>query len=238
MTESDDITRLREEYKNRDIRYSSLNNYSLIKPSNLFIYQQRQRIFLKDLNENIIKPFHERSILELGCGNGFILHELEFYGFSPNKIFGVDLMFPRLKQAHQNMTNSSLVNSNGQLLPFKDSHFDMSLQFTAFSSILNFKVKQDMAREILRTINNDGTIFWYDFWVNPINKRTKGIKPKEIFELFPNCQISMKKITLAPPIARIIVPISWAFALFLESIKIFNSHYLAVIKPNDSDFRK
>jgi hypothetical protein len=43
------------------------------------------------------------------------------------------------------------------------------------------------------------------------------------------------EITSAPPIARRVVPISWMLALFLESLKIFNSHYLVAIRPLTDD---
>ena len=72
---------------------------------------------------------------------------------------------------------------------------------------------------------------WYDFWLNPTNPQTRGIRPAEIRRLFPNCRYEFHKITLAPPIARRVVPISWMLALFLESLKIFNSHYLVAIRP-------
>jgi len=49
--------------------------------------------------------------------------------------------------------------------------------------------------------------------------------------LFPNCRYEFHRITLAPPIARRVVPVSWMLALFLESLKIFNSHYLVAIRP-------
>jgi len=71
----------------------------------------------------------------------------------------------------------------------------------------------------------------YDFWLDPTNPQTRGIRPGEIRRLFPNCQYIFRKITLAPPLARRIVPLSWGLALFLESLGIFNSHYLATIRP-------
>jgi len=84
---------------------------------------------------------------------------------------------------------------------------------------------------MLRVLKPNGIILWYDFWLNPTNPQTRGIRPKEIRELFPNCNFEFHKITLAPPIARRIVPLSWGLALFLEGLKIFNSHYLVVIRP-------
>jgi len=72
--------------------------------------------------------------------------------------------------------------------------------------------------------------FYYDFWLNPTNPQTRGIRPAEIRHLFPGCQIEFHRITLAPPIARRLVPISWQLSALLEKLLVFNSHYLSVIR--------
>jgi hypothetical protein len=70
----------------------------------------------------------------------------------------------------------------------------------------------------------------YDFWLNLTNLQTRGIRPAEIFRLFPDRKIVYNKITLAPPIARRIIPVSWGLGLILESVKALNTHYLAIIQ--------
>jgi len=71
----------------------------------------------------------------------------------------------------------------------------------------------------------------YDFRLNPTNPQTRGILPGEIKRLFPNCSYQFNRITLAPPLARRIVPLSWILAYGLERLTIFNSHYLVAIRP-------
>jgi len=39
-----------------------------------------------------------------------------------------------------------------------------------------------------------------------------------------------QRITLAPPLARAVAPVSWALALLLEGLRLFNSHYLVGIR--------
>ena len=48
--------------------------------------------------------------------------------------------------------------------------------------------------------------------------------------LFPGCAFDFRRITLAPPLARRLVPFSWLLAYLLEKLKIFNSHYLVAIQ--------
>jgi hypothetical protein len=83
-----------------------------------------------------------------------------------------------------------------------------------------------------------GGMLRYDFWLNPTNPQTRGLTPSEIKSLFPNCTYQFHKITLAPPIARKLVPLSWGLGLFLEGLKLFNSHYLAAIRPKTGNQRR
>jgi len=72
---------------------------------------------------------------------------------------------------------------------------------------------------------------WYDFHMNnPRNPDARGIGRKEVRMLFRNCPISLGRITLAPPVSRLLVPRSLIMALLLEKLKLFNAHYIGVIR--------
>mgnify|MGYP001573073240 CR=1 len=71
---------------------------------------------------------------------------------------------------------------------------------------------------------------------NPENSDGRGVKKKEIYKLFPNCYISLKRITLAPPITRFIAPYSYLACYLLEKLKIFNTHYIGIIKKGETVF--
>ena len=229
MIESNDIQRLKNEYEDRKQRLDGMELYSIFNPAQLFMLHSRERKLLACLRENGFSSLNGRRILEIGCGGGGALKEYLRYGVAAEELHGIDLLLDRLKAARKVLPDLPLVNSNGAFLPYTEQSFDLVLQYTAFSSILDQQVKRNMAGEMLRVLKPDGVIIWYDFWLNPTNKQTKGIKPAEIKSLFPDCQFTFHKITLAPPISRRIVPISWGVAHFLESLKIFNSHYLAII---------
>lgn len=109
--------------------------------------------------------------------------------------------------------------------------FDLVLQYTAVSSILDPGLRQSICADMLRVLKPTGLIFSYDFWLNPTNKQTRGLRPAEIRQLFPNCQVEFQRITLAPPIARRLVPLSWLVAAILEKLSVLNTHYLAAIRP-------
>jgi SAM-dependent methyltransferase len=231
MSESSDLDRLRQVYAGRAVRLAGSDLYSLFNRSNLFAYQQRQRVTLKLLRQLGFSSLDGISILEVGCGGGGVLLEYLGYGAVPNKLFGVDLLPDRLSEAHMKLPHLPLACADGQRLPYPGRSFDLAFQYTAFSSILDDTVKQHLASELIRVLRPEGWILYYDFWINPTNRQTRGIRPAEIRRLFPGCCYSFRKITLAPPLARRIVPLSWGLALFLESLQIFNSHYLAAIRP-------
>jgi len=56
---------------------------------------------------------------------------------------------------------------------------------------------------------------------------------KEIKQLFLNCSFHFKRVTLAPPLARMIAPYSLLLCYLLEKIPLLCTHYLAVISRGD-----
>jgi ubiquinone/menaquinone biosynthesis C-methylase UbiE len=228
-----EMERIRQEYADREKRFAGSDLYSLFNASHLFAVQQRQRVTLKTLRKMGINDLLDLKLLEIGCGSGKILQEFLNFGMPSRNLYGLDLLMNRLSQAHDQSPVSQLVNADGQVIPFRSDSFDLVIQYTALSSILDAVTRERVAAEMLRILKPGGFIIWYDFWLNPANSQTHGIRRPEIRSMFPNCRLEFQKITLAPPLARRLVPISWALAFFLESLRIFNSHYLVIISPKN-----
>jgi SAM-dependent methyltransferase len=232
---NDEIDRLRLEYGRRAERFAGSDIYLRTNPANLFMVQQRQKALVRIMRETGISRLDGRRILEIGCGSGGVLLEFLEYGADPELLHGIDLLEDRIAEARRLLPLARLVVGNAQHLPDPDGHFDVILQFTAFSSILDSTIKADMAREMLRVLKKPfGVILWYDFWVNPTNPQTRGIRPSEIRSLFPGCRYRFHRVTLAPPLARRLVPIFWVAAELLEKIKLLNTHYLVAIRPESA----
>lgn len=226
-----EIERIQQEYADREKRFAGSDLYSMFNASHLFAVQQRQRATLKILQKMGINSLLDLKLLEIGSGRGRILQEFLNFGMPSRNLYGLDLLMNRLPQAHDLLPASPLVNADGQAIPFRSKSFDLVTQYTALSSILDAVIRERVAAEMLRILKPGGFIIWYDFWLNPANSQTHGIRRAEIRSMFPNCRFEFQKITLAPPLARRLVPISWGAALFLESLRIFNSHYLVIIFP-------
>lgn len=232
--------RITEAYHQRE---KEINNwrYSKINPSYLYLLQSRDREFFARLNRQGVKSLAGLKILDVGCGKGDFLNFLVSAGFDPQKCYGVDIITERIATAKKNNPKIHYHCLDAQKLPYEDNIFDIIVQYTTFTSILNLQIKRKIAREMQRVLKPDGIIFWYDFFIkSPKNLSAKAIKTREIYSLFSHCQINFKKITLAPPIMRRLASKFLILPIILEKIRILNSHYFAVItkeEPVNSGFQ-
>ncbi len=227
----DDLARLREEYARRQQDTVGGEKYSLFNAGQLFMIQQRQRAVLNLLQRAGFAPLAGKRILEIGCGSGGVLREFLWYGATPATLHGAELLDWRLAEANAATPHLPLVNADGQHLPYRDACFDLVAQYTVFSSILDAQLKRRVAAEMRRVVRPGGLILWYDFWTNPLNPQTQGLRQAEIRALFPDCQFTFKRITLAAPLARWFGPYSWLVCYLLERLRVFNTHYLVAIRP-------
>jgi SAM-dependent methyltransferase len=221
------------------IRYAyglrrGLSIYSWFNPGYLFYIQQLESRVLGVLRSEVLQPLTDKKILEVGCGHGSWLREFIKWGASPGNLTGIDLLPDRIEKAKQLCPQGvELRCANASKLPFNDDSFDLVAQFTVFSSILDPDMKKDLASEMIRVVKRGGRILWYDFYVsNPRNSDTRGIRKHEITHFFPDCRVTLQKVSLVPPLSRVIAPYSWLACYVLERLRIFNTHYLGVIQKN------
>lgn len=194
--------------------------------------QELERGILELLMNNGIGSLATKTILEIGCGSGFWLREFIKFGARPENLTGVDLLPWRVSDARSLLPPSVSLNcGNAENLGLPESSFDLVAQFTVFSSILDPNMKANVASEMLRVLKKDGLIVWYDFFIkNPRNPDVRAITKKEIHQLFPGCQIDLRRITVVPPLMGTIAPYSWLLCCLLERTKMFGTHYLAAIR--------
>lgn len=100
-----------------------------------------------------------------------------------------------------------------------------------FSSILDPRMKQRIAQEILRVLRVGGAILWLDFFFNnPNNPDVRGVGRKEIRSLFPDCIAEVRRVNLAPPLVRLLAPRSWLLCDFLSGLAFLDTHYLGLFR--------
>ena len=235
---SNEHRRLQSIYAQRETYPKNKGLYSHFNLANLFLIQTRERALLTLLKERgyTSAKLSTSKILAVGCGSGTELLNLATYGATSSQIFAIDLLAHRIKEAKVKNSQSGLAQADGRQLPFPDGQFNLLFQFTVFTSVLDSIFKQQIAAEMLRVLRLDGTIIWYDFWANnPNNPNVRGIKPAELKTLFPGCTFDFHRLTLAPPLARRVVPISWLLAELLAKIPPLLTHYLVAIQKGNEE---
>lgn len=215
-----------EKYNERD---KDCERYSLFQPGNLYLLQPRERVLLKLLQQQGYYPLTSRWVLDIGCGFGGELRRWLGYGLSPNQAIGVDINPDRLRKAQRLGPNILFVFADGKSLPFASESFDIVLLFTVLSSVLDPSHRLNIAKEAWRVLKDNGAVVWYDFIWNPINKSVTGISLTELKRLFPEAVFVLRRVSLAPPLARRIAPISFLLAACLDVIPFLHTHYLGLL---------
>jgi methionine biosynthesis protein MetW len=99
--------------------------------------------------EEIIKP--EKSILDVGCGNGSILRDLRDRGFT--RLHGLE----QSEYAVKRLSAEGIAMSCGNLLamPFEDAQFDVAIA----SQVLEHVIRRNrFCRELARIVKPSGKI--------------------------------------------------------------------------------
>ncbi len=173
------------------------------------------------------------SVLDVGCGSGGDLRRIadEFRLLRP-RLHGVDLLPERIEQGRRLVPEAALSVGGAEQMAYRDGQFDVVLAATVFSSILDDGLARALAREMTRVIAAEGVILCYDvrypnFW----NRHTRPIGPAELRRLFPGARVRLTAVTLLPPLARRLGPLTTYAYRPLHALRPLRSHYLAEIGP-------
>ncbi len=125
-------------------------------------------------------PYMEDGkVLELGCGRGFLLHEISLKGFP---VVGVDYSEAMCRLARA-QSLQPVVRADGRILPFPDHSFQTVV--TTFPA--PYIVEEITQREIARVLKSGGQWLWVDVpllqpagntWISwVVNRLTYGHVP-------------------------------------------------------------
>jgi ubiquinone/menaquinone biosynthesis C-methylase UbiE len=176
-----------------------------------------------------------RKLIEIGCGSGYNLLKFIRFGFKPENIFANDLMDERLQSAKELLPSQvNFYEGSAMNLNFNENYFDIVFQSMVFSSILDLDYRYKLAEKMWHWVKPGGGILWYDFiYNNPNNPDVKGVGLKEIKELFNTNPSYIRKITLAPPVARMVTKVHPFFYAVFNSMYVLRTHLLVWIKKID-----
>jgi SAM-dependent methyltransferase len=206
--DDDEAAAVRERYARRaqdaalDWRYHRLN------PAALWPAQERERALAQGLLRHCagdVDRLRQLRLLEVGSGAGGNLLDLLRFGFAPKNLAGVELLPERHAQARAVLPPEvALWQGDALQLDLPSAGFDLVLQSTVFSSLLDDAFQQRLADAMWRCLRPGGAVVWYDFTVgNPRNPDVRGVPLKRVRALFPQAAaLRAQRLTLAPPIAR------------------------------------
>jgi SAM-dependent methyltransferase len=220
--------RIRDAYARREGQRRD-ERYSPEKPANAYLFSRRERDLVALLRDHGALPLAERDIIDAGCGNGALLRDLVRLGADPGRCAGIDLLEDRVEAAHSVDPRMHIACGDASSLPYSGALFDVALQFTLLSSVLDPRMRRAIASETMRVLRPGGMLIWYDFLWNPGNRDVRGIRLGELRALYPGCAIDARRVTLAPPITRVCARISPRLCAALERVPLLRSHYLAAI---------
>ncbi|MDM4767556.1 class I SAM-dependent methyltransferase [Pelomonas sp. SE-A7] len=227
MTRERELTAIAERYARRDVG----DRYSLLRPEVWQMLQERERALLRELARREGRP-QDWHLAEVGCGAGGNLLEMLRMGFAPEHLQGIELLAERHELARQVLPASlRLTLGDASQAPMAPASQDLVLQSTVFSSILSDPVQQQLAAAMWSWLKPGGAVLWYDFIIdNPRNRDVRGVPLRRVRELFPQGQLRWRRVTLAPPLARLVCRLHPGAYTVFNSIPWLRTHVLAVIE--------
>jgi ubiquinone/menaquinone biosynthesis C-methylase UbiE len=207
--------------------------YAAWQQGEIFMRTTRRRAAARLLKSAGVFPGPETRCLEVGMGELGWLPALIDWGVKERSLSAIDLERARVEATREALPSAEVRIGDATELPWADASFDLVIASTLFTSILDREVRKRAARQMVRVLRPGGAVLWYDFaFDNPRNKNVKKVDRRELIDLFPTLHGRIERITLAPPLVRLIAPRSWALATLLEVVPWLRTHLIAaLIKP-------
>ena len=212
--------------------------YRLTDFAALLAVQERQRAMVRLFHRIGLDDLSVPRLLEIGSGSGGNLLELLRLGFAPEHLSGTELLPERHAAARARLpvaVDLQCGDATTAALAPAAASVDIVFQSTVFSSLLDDAFQQRLADVMWRAVKPGGGVLWYDFTVNnPRNPDVRGVPLARIRELFPNAGMLPCRVTLAPPIARVVCKVHPILYTALNAVPLLRTHALCWIsKPDD-----
>jgi|GEM_PF-2719222 len=145
-SEPSETDRVRERYQRRMIL---TDLYNPLNPSVYMAKQERERALIRLITEAGLTPVNNKRVLEVGCGSGSNILQLIELGFNPELIVANELLEERVQIARKRLPpDVQIIQGDASELKLAPNFFDIVLQSTVFTSLLDVSFQQKLANKI------------------------------------------------------------------------------------------
>jgi len=223
-----DLERIRNAYA----RYDELDRSRLWDPSN-----RGYRRLSADLRRRLVSeirgalPASAGRVLDLGCGTGDLLADVEREGLRPDW-HGIDLRPEAIEVARARFPGSSFEVASADATGHADGRFHVIVAQVLFSSLPSPSLELAVAGEIGRLLAPGGWLVWSDLRVsNPANPSVHGINMRWLRSLFEGWELRVTSAGLVPPVARRLGRTTPVLYPLLSRLPPLHSHLVGRLRP-------
>jgi len=162
------------------VRYAMFHDYPR------YVIHTRENAVIKLLLYSLFNSDNVgyKSLLDIGCGDGYSLREMLRLGFRPSNCYGIDAMSGRIAEAKElSPTTMHYEVGDAKALPYPDKKFDVILLYTILSSVESLEDRTKIMSEAKRVLAPNGTIIVYEQNETINSDREKGVSKKELTEI-------------------------------------------------------
>jgi ubiquinone/menaquinone biosynthesis C-methylase UbiE len=130
----------------------------------------------------------EKTLLDVGCGDGGMLQFFTGYGFQPDHATGIDLSEKRIARAKQLYPDVQFVCADGIYFDLQPATFDLITTFDMLSHFQTKKEITDALQNMHRHLSEKGVLLWYDIYSkdhfsSPENVDSWGFSKQQMISL-------------------------------------------------------
>lgn len=109
-------------------------------------------------------PVENKTLLDIGCGNGGMIEFFIDRGFDPKNVTGVDLSNTRILKAKRQTPDVNFICDDAITFSLEEKNFDMITAFDLFSHFTKKEQIQEGLQNIKNHLDDNGVFVWYDIY--------------------------------------------------------------------------